>query len=59
MTADFESDYEAMRRAFAVAQWELGDGSWCYPILRAYFDPDDPGAREAIEGIEGEGGETA
>jgi hypothetical protein len=48
MTVDYQKDYDAVRRAYAVAQWELGDGSWADRILQAYFDPDDPGAREAI-----------
>lgn len=48
-------NYEAMRRAVAVAQWNIGDGSWAYMILNAYFDPSDPDAAEAIEELtEGE-----
>lgn len=42
-------NYEAMRRAAAVAQWNLGDQSWSYVILDAYFDPDDAGAAEALD----------
>jgi hypothetical protein len=52
MTDAYRDDYDAFRRAFAVAQWELGDGSWADTILRAYFDPADGGAAEAIEQLE-------
>jgi len=41
-------NYDALRRAVAVSQWELGDPSWAYRILTAYFDPDDAGAAEAL-----------
>lgn len=50
-------NFDAMQRAAAVAQWELGDTSWAYRILAAYFDPDDPDAAEALEELR-EGGET-
>jgi hypothetical protein len=42
-------NFEAMRRAAAVAQWNLGSPSWAYMILSAYFDPDDADAYEALE----------
>jgi hypothetical protein len=50
------ANYEPLRRAVAVAQWELGDGSWAYRILDAYFNPDDAGAAEARAEIEAEDG---
>lgn len=40
---------EALRRAHAVAQWEIGDATWADVILNAYFDPDDLSAAEALE----------
>ena len=47
-------NYDALRRAVAVAQWNIGDGSWAHMILRAYFDPDDADAAEALDELEGE-----
>jgi hypothetical protein len=47
-------NFEPLRRAVAVAQWELGDGSWAYRVLDAYFDPDDAGAAEALAELEQE-----
>jgi hypothetical protein len=52
MTDAYRDDFDAFRRAFAVAQWELGDASWADVILRAYFDPYDEGAAEAIRELE-------
>lgn len=42
-------NYDAMRRAAAVAQWNLGSESWAWIILDAYFDPDDGDAAEALD----------
>jgi hypothetical protein len=42
------ANFAALSRALAVSQWELGDPSWAYRILTAYFDPDDAGAAEAL-----------
>jgi hypothetical protein len=48
MTTDYRKDDDAMRRAVAVAQYVLGDDTWAGLILEAYFNPDDPVARESI-----------
>lgn len=56
MTVDFRADFDACVRAFAVARWHIGDGAWADMILRAYFDPDDVDAAEAIAEIEAEDG---
>jgi hypothetical protein len=45
-------NYDALRRAVAVAQWEIGSGLWAHKILSAYFDPNDEGAAEAIDELE-------
>jgi hypothetical protein len=42
-------NYDALRRAVAVSQWNLGSESWAHMILDAYFDPDDADAAEAID----------
>jgi hypothetical protein len=42
-------NFDALRRAAAVSQWEIGDSSWASMILAAYFDPDDANAAEALE----------
>ena len=50
---ELPENYDALRRAVAVSQWNLGSPSWAYMILDAYFDPDDADAAEAIDELQG------